>query len=340
MSGLACVIHKVSGPSEVFVSHQGLDAALAAGQIETGPNGLPHIVMQTWRNHELPIESWAQGRTSVQAMCPNWAYVYLTDTAMYSFVHAKWPSLFQDFTRLPYGVQKADVLRYLWLETYGGLYLDMDYLVKRPLGPYLDAIHVDLMVLESANASCYTNSFLVARPGLGFFRDLAEKALSKALGAWWAFNKHTQVMSSTGPLAFHGAVVGSEVAYAVLPRALFLPWSPVLHETEESLVVNDTSRPDKNVLRQRPFTVALDGGTWNSHDTVAINFLNRHKWTLVALVGLIIVIRIIQSYLAEWTIEALLRAMRRAILRRQVSRAGLETLLPVMSEASTLVTEA
>ena len=254
-------------------------------------------------------KEWNDCRRSLtDSLPPDWTYVFITDQKMYSFVLKEFPELYDKFMDLPHGVQRADVLRYLWLFKFGGVYLDLDYKILKNFTSYIDSLNVPLYVLHSANTSfIITNSFIVAKSGLHFFYNLAASSCEMPLGAWWSFSKHTDIMSSTGPLAFDEAVRKSNLPYCVLPNDLFLPYSPVMHD-------------DNN---QCGFMVAVEGGTWNALDTTIFNFVNRYKGLFVFLIicGLLSVV--LDRFIFSQHLYYLMKRVRYVLAKRNKVAYGL-----------------
>ena len=254
---------------------------------------------------------------------PDWQYVFLTDAAMHAFVFETYPELYGPFCALPYSIQRADILRYLWLYKYGGLYIDLDYEVRRPFDSLLDDVRAPLYVLFSANVrSVLTNSLIMAVPGLKLFYTLAQQGLFGHAPVW-AFSRHVHVVSTTGPLAFHRAVVNSGLPYTVLPHKLFLQGSPVLHDAS---TVQERAAAQSEVLGQVAYTVPLDGGSWNSTDTTIINFLNKHKWTLVTLAALGLLWFLLHGAHSHMVLKALQGHLRRALRLKRLTNGLLNTL--------------
>ena len=258
------------------------------------------VVMQTWKNLMVP-DNWLAATQSLQNSLPSdFKYIFLTDDELDDFVALEFPSMFTLFKNLPYGIQRADVGRYLWLYKFGGLYIDMDYLILKPFTNYLDTLKADLILVHSSNMPIVlTNSFIIARPGLRDLYDLAFESLVEPYGSWWAFSKHMHIMSSTGPLAFHNKIVNSEIAYVSLPNKLFLNTSPV--------------RFDKQNHFDGGFMIPVEGASWNSMDTVILNFFNSFKWNLLFLVFSLVIYSLLDFSLMKINLNFLLANLKRTI---------------------------
>lgn len=216
---------------------------------------------------------------------------------MFAFIGFAFPEFLDSFMRMPHPIQRADILRYLWLYAYGGIYLDLDYLVHRPWTHYIEKLDAPLMVLYSANVDrVLTNSILIAKPGVPMFLDLAREALKKHETSVWSISKHVEVMVTTGPLAFDHAVRNSKMPYAVLPKKLFLPESPMLGDASDS---------------RDSYMTALEGGSWNSSDSMVLNFLNKYKFFVVAAIVLLVVYKLIDGSLARVILKIVVKRLRK-----------------------------
>ena len=268
------------------------------GKPEINKNGLPKLIMQTWKNETIP-EIWLQGQQSLLKILPSdFKYVFLSDDSMYAFVKFAFPEFYDHFLMMPHPIQRADILRYLWLYAYGGIYLDLDYFVNRPWFHYIDQLNGPLMVLHSSNVkTCLTNSFIIAKPGLRFFLDLARDALKHHKASWFSISKHLEVMVTTGPLAFDKHVRLSGIPFIVLPQKMFLPSSPM---------IDDETNDHESYMKP------LEGGSWNSSDSAILNFLNKYKFFVIVGIILVVVYRLLDGYLARVLLKIVIKRMKKS----------------------------
>jgi len=228
--------------------------------VRTLRNGFPKLIMQTWKSERIP-DKWAPGQHSVQRAFADWTYVLLTDADCHEFVDTYFPEHKEAFVALPYAIQRADVIRYMWLYVHGGLYMDLDYLVQKPFAHLFEDLTSPLYVLHSSHVPyILTNSLIGVLPKQGFLKTLIAKALyiSKSV----IYGKHLRVMFTTGPMAFHGAITESKSTYTVLPTDLFLKTSP------------------------ESYTIPLEGQSWNALDSFVLNTLMTYKKEVASLLGL------------------------------------------------------
>jgi mannosyltransferase OCH1-like enzyme len=253
--------------------------------------------MQTWKNEDVPA-AWKPGQESLlKALPSDYTYVYLTDKAMFEFVDFAFPEFSENFALMPHPIQRADILRYLWLYAYGGIYMDLDYFVIRPFTHFIEALSGPIMVIHSSNVgTILTNSFIIARPGVPFFLDLAREALENPKTSWASVSKHLEVMMTTGPLAFDRFVRSSGVPYTVLPQKLFLPTSPMIDDHEGL----------------QGYMKPLEGGSWNSGDSAILNFLNKYKFFVISGLILFLVYKLLDGFLARLLLKLVIKRMKRS----------------------------
>lgn len=222
----------------------------------------------------------------------------MTDQDNLEFVESYFPMCLDAYKQLPYGIQRADVIRYMWLYIRGGMYLDLDYEVLQNFEPLIEEIDAPLLVLHSGNLHwVLTNSLILAKPKQEIFLQMIYSALFTKL-PWYYVGKHIRVMFSTGPMMFHDIIINSEMPYAVLPRKLFMPVGTTQKDSGTSFSMD-----------LKTYTKPLPGGTWNSIDSFVFNFILEFRKELACLFGILTLI-FARNHLhyAEHT-EALLRVI-------------------------------
>lgn len=92
---------------------------------------IPKIIHQTWKTAEIPAQ-WKYFAEIVQKMNPDWEYKLWTDNDNDKFVKENFPDFYDIFIGFSRNIMRADVIRYLIMHKYGGVYLDLDYEVLKP----------------------------------------------------------------------------------------------------------------------------------------------------------------------------------------------------------------
>jgi len=235
---------------------------------------IPKLIMQTWKTRTVP-EHWKTSPQSIAAHMPAWKYVLLTDEDNENFVQTHFPSLLTWFKKLRYPIQRADVIRYLWLYEYGGLYMDLDIELVASLEDLFQG-DMDLWLLKAPRnfAGHYTN-FLMASKAKNPFWLLVIQECRKPLDAW-VFLPHHVISQETGLAALTRAVHAWNKPFALLPHL--------------SLVPCDYCNPD---ACSKPFsyTKFLKGQSWNGIDTAIMNYVGCNPDVIaLCILGILIIL--------------------------------------------------
>ena len=100
---------------------------------------IPKIIHQTYKNASIPV-AWQDAQQSCLDLHQpedGWEYKLWTDDKMEEFIRAEYPWFTETFEGYPYGIQRADTIRYFVLAHFGGVYIDFDDGCNRALEPLL-----------------------------------------------------------------------------------------------------------------------------------------------------------------------------------------------------------
>ena len=93
-------------------------------------------IIQTWKDNNIP-DKYIHFRKSVEHNKGKWNYMFFTDIDIELFMNNyayEYKPIYENF---PHKIQKIDFFRYLAIYQFGGVYLDLDILLKRPLDELL-----------------------------------------------------------------------------------------------------------------------------------------------------------------------------------------------------------
>lgn len=157
---------------------------------------IPKLIHQTWKTNVIP-DKWIPLVNKVKELNPDWSYRLWTDNENDEFVRNEFPEFYRIFSVFPIGIMKADVIRYLLMYRFGGVYLDLDYEVLKPFyfGDKLVVLPLEEKVSEHDPLKKVGNCFIASVPGHRFWQDVISDL---------QFNPpqvkdHTQVLKATGP---------------------------------------------------------------------------------------------------------------------------------------------
>ena len=159
---------------------------------------IPHILHQTFKDEMIPPVYWENIQTVVKHH-PTWKYYYWTDASARQFIRDRYPQYLKMWDGLGLGIKKSDAMRYFILYEFGGVYLDMDFEVVRPLDPtttkYASIIAPEVfehVVFLYDKEFILMNCFMSSRPQHPFFKYLMEGLLRTY--------RERDLLKATGPL--------------------------------------------------------------------------------------------------------------------------------------------
>lgn len=164
---------------------------------------IPKIIHQTWKDENLPkafqllSETWRE-------MLPGWEYRLWTDDMNREFVRTHYPDFLEKYDAYPKNIQRADAIRYLLLQTYGGLYVDLDFECLEP--EFITLLEdADFVAGKEpyAHARRYgleyiiCNALMASVPNHPFLEYVIHKMMNHPRG--WNVRHGGDILSSTGP---------------------------------------------------------------------------------------------------------------------------------------------
>lgn len=94
---------------------------------------IPHIIHQYWDDYDAVPQVYINYIKTVIEHHPNWEYWFLTNADVDCYFKTKHPEFEKVYQNYSSPIAKADVMRYFILYDYGGIYLDLDMEVLKPL---------------------------------------------------------------------------------------------------------------------------------------------------------------------------------------------------------------
>ncbi len=240
------------------------------------------IVHQIWINdtylgfEKKPIpDVWKKGMDRWKSL-PNVTYLLWDDDKVWDFLRTKYPDFISLYTRYEYLIQRADMIRYLILYEFGGVYSDLDlYPAESKLNIFDFVSDKHPSFVYSANSDCYTNALMASPKKSPLFLELMS-GLEYQLNnmPFWCIGKHLNVMFSTGPMYLTEKLKKTKQSFIVLPKTYFNPYSIADKFTED--------KPEALIH-------TVEGNSWHSWDSTAINFVFRNKREFYVLSVLLVI---------------------------------------------------
>lgn len=234
--------------------------------------GIPKHIWQTWKTRQVP-ERWRASPTAIRRYCPDWTYTLMTDSDNDAFVHRHFPqflSLFRSFDR---EICRADMVRYLLLYKYGGVYMDLDMALTQPIDHAMR--QGSLILVETPNWSGVTNALMASEAGHPFWLDVVYEIQYRVNHKPWYIIGDWAVLWTTGPGMLSSVVDKTRHLYTVMPSKIGHPCTICDHYFERPCGT------DESLVRE------LEGSSWASAGW--IHFL-LCRWKLIVLIILLLIV--------------------------------------------------
>lgn len=138
---------------------------------------IPKHIHQTWKSGLVPeqfrnyVDSWRKHH-------PEWQYTLWTDEMNRDFIAQHYPGFLPVFDAYPLAIQRVDAVRYFILNTYGGIFVDLDFECLRNTEPLLREANFVAgkeppeHALDHRKTYIVSNAFMAAVPGTAFLEKI------------------------------------------------------------------------------------------------------------------------------------------------------------------------
>ena len=122
---------------------------------------IPKIIWQTYKDPFYSLPSYAKKAAQTWIdLNPDYEYRYMDDKEAESFVLKEYGNEWYDiFINAPVGVMRGDIWRYLIINSYGGVYVDLDTFCKKPLNEWLNNKYEMVICLDDDNETFVQYAF-------------------------------------------------------------------------------------------------------------------------------------------------------------------------------------
>jgi mannosyltransferase OCH1-like enzyme len=223
---------------------------------------------------------YESARNSCISLHSDWDYKFWTDENATDWVREHYPEkkypfddtpeVYQPYIKYRQTIQRTNILRYLLLHHYGGVYLDMDITCHQNLDYLLRAP----FLTPAAHPAGINNAFIVARPGHPFLTRLIEQVPKHNLA--WAGLPYVENMLSTGCMFISNV------------------WVSYMRDDKHKLkkdklyvLADKDNNTASHMLRGKVTTPLFHHGgesSWHGRDAKFIFWMDKHwKWALAGL---------------------------------------------------------
>lgn len=179
---------------------------LQIGVIDTHrPQLIPRVVYQTWYTRNLP-EDVVRERRNMQQINPDYQFKLFLDAEMDKFVETNFDSrVYRAYSKLNIVTAKADFWRYLVLYKNGGVYIDMDSVIIKPLSSLIGATDEAVVTVQRNGVGgepLFAQWGLIFAPGHPILNRTVEKIIDNITQRKFA----NSTLYLTGPVVYTDAI--------------------------------------------------------------------------------------------------------------------------------------
>lgn len=167
---------------------------------------IPTIIHQVWEGKDGAIPDFLlQLSESWKELHPTWEYKLWTGSMMEIFLYEYYSEFAPIYFGYKYNVQRWDVIRYLILYKYGGVYVDLDYECIESMDTYLEnqSCCFGLDPKEHAQSLkkeyIISNAWMASEPEHPFFKHIIDTIKKNDDVDICEFDKFDYVLETTGP---------------------------------------------------------------------------------------------------------------------------------------------
>jgi inositol phosphorylceramide mannosyltransferase catalytic subunit len=127
---LACLVLYFQLPNRISATSFTRAKQISARELLARPlsrdlHTVPRIIHQSWADDQLPAKfaKWSQ---TCQVQNTDWEYVLWTDEDNLALVEKHFPWFLETYNNMPGPINRADVVRNMYMYIFGGVYADLD----------------------------------------------------------------------------------------------------------------------------------------------------------------------------------------------------------------------
>lgn len=167
----------------------------------------PRIFHQIWLGGK-PLPLGLKGYTNTWVnQHSEWMFKLWNDEKSEALIKDKYPNLLDQYNKAPFLTQRVDIIKYLLLHEFGGVYIDLDCECLKPIDSLLtNMVSIGLEprdeILHREFPIFLGSAFMSAVPKSAFFRttiEQCEKQLNLLSPNHERLGKYNYVMETTGP---------------------------------------------------------------------------------------------------------------------------------------------
>jgi len=227
------------------------------------PIPFPRILFQTWKSKTSIPANMAYWSSTCVSKNLSFIHILWDDADNLRFVQEKFPWFLSTYEGYDVEIKRADAIRYMFLYTYGGIYIDMDFECLQPFDSLLkEYSYYDILLGSITTDSTRSNSMhsipnaiMFSKPGHPFWLEVLK------LLEIYSKDSTKGVEEQTGPVVLKQAYQRSSYFYKIkiLPPNVLYPISWITDNSVriKSLRQKDLTQLTKDSLNRYPTSYAV-----------------------------------------------------------------------------------
>lgn len=230
---------------------------------------IPKIIHQTWKTNDIPDE-WKDFQENIKTIFWDFEYKLWTDADNRQLIADKFEWFLPIYDNYEKNIERADAVRYFILYEYGGIYMDLDYSVRKNFYDELSLNKINVV-------ECYRNrgslsNFLMASP--------PRMELWKQVFYQLVQNRHfSYTLKSTGPSMLTDSLLCENIH--ILPYRLYNPPNPNINQLYKIFSLGTMYRSYDFSLWNKSYGNHHNSESWRSEEI--LTFIKRYNILLISI---------------------------------------------------------
>lgn len=167
--------------------------------------GIPKIIHQIWFDFSKdgsgknPPKKYLVNRDMCRQINKDWNFILWDEELCLNLIKTRYPEYLDMYINYEYPIQRVDAARYFILHAFGGVYMDMDMICRKPLKFDEDGV----FLVQVNMVSKFNNAFIASSPNEPFwnvlFEILKESSQYGSTAVKNLNSKFLTVFNTTGP---------------------------------------------------------------------------------------------------------------------------------------------
>ena len=138
---------------------------------------IPKIIHQSYKDWESKPHFFNKSPELIKQYMPDWNYQFWSDEDLDLFIKETYPDSYEMWLTLTPKIKRIDVSRYYLLHHFGGVYLDMDFHLRKDIEHLLTGAKIFSYKSYQAVVKrwdFFGNAFMASEKGEDFWLDLIQ----------------------------------------------------------------------------------------------------------------------------------------------------------------------